>query len=938
MDNNENLTPEELEMLQNEEAQQKTGPNLHDRMTGARNAYNNLQKVSRFFGKTGLAGNGAQAATKMVVRAILSILPIIGTILLIVLGIALVGVIIASIYYSIVNPISTKYSVDEEAIVNEYDNNDIKDDAKDENGNLLSDSSVGGIRNILKTDDMVMDELFGDVPSNKLTIFEEINARFYEWFGVLFGGKYSGPLINKIIEINLEKKLNEMGIEGELDKMEDYEKEKLPLGALITTFSYAYSSQYLSSEGNQYEDVIKNEDGETEEILVDRINPTTPISMIAALFEQKILTLKNPDDIGDLLDHMVFHEFYPTYSWQEINKVPRKDEAGNIISYTIYMGCVQSDNESYDLDYYKYYLYLRYGAYVSGFAVNENSNEYEAPYSSSGATQFLWGKTDVTNYKEDSNHTVAFGYEYFKNLDNAYRTSSEECRLKTVAEKSLEDLQNEANKAVANGETDIPTSYYMLQGESNNSVDTANNFFKKHDVTDGNSVTNLNHEIFSGFSKYDEKADIYSTGGTAPKVKIDNSVPSEDESFVVNAANGEEYEYEHGWIYNRYPFYREEFQVEENDPYEYDEVSTPKTIERQISDIASYKDIFNSVLGYENKYVSKIWSNTFNSDGSESFPLPVGQYKITSCVGERVIDGEFDNHGGIDIAVARDTAVYAWKSGTVVRTNNSCGEGYYGSECGGGYGNFVVIDHGEIDGEKQYSLYAHLKSVSVVSKSQVSAGQQIGVSGNSGSSTGPHLHFEIRTGGTVWSNSTKQDPYPTLAEIVGGENLPDVCVEGTIFNVESTLMDGNISRDESKKQLCQLLVNHFSQNGAIALMANAAHESSYDIGALGDSGTSYGLFQWHNTRMDNLKATFPNSYNTVQSQFEFLLIELDDYSSLNERLVEGNKSSEELAYDFCYEFERPKNKEISCENRMVSYKYVDAKNYVENGCQSKEKK
>lgn len=313
--------------------------------------------------------------------------------------------------------------------------------------------------------------------------------------------------------------------------------------------------------------------------------------------------------------------------------------------------------------------------------------------------------------------------------------------------------------------------------------------------------------------------------------------------------------------------------------------------------------------------------------------MPVGEYTITSCVGERTIDGQFSNHGGIDIAVSRGTPLYAWKSGVVVRTNNSCGEGYYGDTCGGGYGNFVVIDHGEENGEKRYTIYAHMSNTSVLVGDEVSAGQQIGTSGNSGSSTGPHLHFEIRIGGTEWKNSIKQDPYPTLAEIVGGEDMPNQCAEGTIFNVQATLINGNKTNSENKKELCELLVNKFSQNGAIALMANAAHESSYNTGANGDSGTSYGLFQWHAGRKQNLLNAYPNSYNTVQSQFNFLLSELNSYSSLYNDLISGAKSSKELAYDFCYKFERPAKKEISCKNRMSSSKYKDAENYVKNGCQ-----
>ncbi|OKJ94706.1 peptidase [Streptomyces sp. CB03234] len=87
-------------------------------------------------------------------------------------------------------------------------------------------------------------------------------------------------------------------------------------------------------------------------------------------------------------------------------------------------------------------------------------------------------------------------------------------------------------------------------------------------------------------------------------------------------------------------------------------------------------------------------------------------------------------HTGVDFAASSGTSVKAVGQGTVVSAGWS-----------GAYGNEVVIQHA--DGN--YSQYAHLSSLTVSSGQTVSGGQEIGLSGSTGNSSGPHLHFEIRT-------------------------------------------------------------------------------------------------------------------------------------------------------------------------------------------------
>lgn len=111
---------------------------------------------------------------------------------------------------------------------------------------------------------------------------------------------------------------------------------------------------------------------------------------------------------------------------------------------------------------------------------------------------------------------------------------------------------------------------------------------------------------------------------------------------------------------------------------------------------------------------------------------------ITSGFGRRARPkkGASTYHKGIDYGVPYNTAVKATRAGTVRVLRDS------------GYGNYIVIDHGQIDGARMKSLYAHLSKAVVSSGSKVLAGDVIGLSGASGNVTGPHLHFEIHKNGT----------------------------------------------------------------------------------------------------------------------------------------------------------------------------------------------
>lgn len=128
---------------------------------------------------------------------------------------------------------------------------------------------------------------------------------------------------------------------------------------------------------------------------------------------------------------------------------------------------------------------------------------------------------------------------------------------------------------------------------------------------------------------------------------------------------------------------------------------------------------------------------------AEGFIWPVTtSRKISSPQGNRVSPGNgigSSNHKGVDICnVSYSSKIYATKSGKVLIASMP-----YSDPDGGksGYGNYVVIDHGG----GMSTLYAHMSIVKVSVGQYVSQGDVIGVTGNTGASTGPHLHYEVHS-------------------------------------------------------------------------------------------------------------------------------------------------------------------------------------------------
>ena len=149
-------------------------------------------------------------------------------------------------------------------------------------------------------------------------------------------------------------------------------------------------------------------------------------------------------------------------------------------------------------------------------------------------------------------------------------------------------------------------------------------------------------------------------------------------------------------------------------------------------------------------------TTTIPAPSSSGFIWPTpGYYYISSGFGARW----GTTHKGIDIGDAgiMGASVCASKSGTVTYVYNSCTHNYAKTSscgCGGGYGNYIIIQH---DGTYS-TLYGHLTSASVSVGDYVQQGQVIGTVGSTGWSTGAHLHFEVRV------NGKQQDPLDYVSQ------------------------------------------------------------------------------------------------------------------------------------------------------------------------------
>ena len=221
-------------------------------------------------------------------------------------------------------------------------------------------------------------------------------------------------------------------------------------------------------------------------------------------------------------------------------------------------------------------------------------------------------------------------------------------------------------------------------------------------------------------------------------LKEKSSLESQKSSLQTKLENQKDLEFEKKSIYNSLTEEEKNIANEIGDimqENEQIEASIQKMIREAQEAARKKKEAEAAAAAAANNNTSSSNTSTSNSGSNQSsgYLRPVSG-RISSPFGNRIhpVTGVPSFHGGVDFAAPYGTGIKATRAGEIiVKTYNSS------------YGNYIIIDHGN----GIASLYAHMSGFNASIGQEVSQGSIIGFVGSTGSSTGPHLHFEIRVNG-----------------------------------------------------------------------------------------------------------------------------------------------------------------------------------------------
>lgn len=326
-----------------------------------------------------------------------------------------------------------------------------------------------------------------------------------------------------------------------------------------------------------------------------------------------------------------------------------------------------------------------------------------------------------------------------------------------------------------------------------------------------------------------------------------------------------------------------------------------------------YKKALDSLFGKNYKLYNMTQhadSYKANSNIKTSFYWPIGSDEASDAnnniyaktpVNSNIIKFYEETKKGIEIEAKYGTRIIAITSGTVeaVMRNDE-------------YGFFVKIKHGEYT-----AIYGNLNPnvVNILKMGQtVKKGQLVGYLQNDSSvlAGDGKLIFVMQKGNTYVNPLqyiSEANPRPTDAKYL-------------------TYVEGK----DNKQTIClSLLATGFSQEAVAGLLANINAESGFRTNALGDSGTSIGLCQWHAGRYKALKNYCKDRYKTVECQLDYLLYELHNSEKNSFKVLQAKNSAYQMTTKFCQSFERPAGGATSCNKRANNFS-AKFYSYVKNKC------
>ena len=373
-------------------------------------------------------------------------------------------------------------------------------------------------------------------------------------------------------------------------------------------------------------------------------------------------------------------------------------------------------------------LFLSVAVFVGVFAV--------APVSADRASDI---RTEITRLQQQQKEQQA-------EINKLKSDASQQEQLKSAIEKKIALVQQEidaCNRQITEINSQIAANKAEI-AQKNQEIDNNKLAFKKRLRAIYMSNSGSNVQVLLGaddFSQFLELSQLTSSVSARDKLMIEEIVAAVKVLEEKQSENNKLLE-EQMTVKNNITQKQQELKSQSSEIQ-----SVISQIKSDQNDAQQEKNATDAAIkAKQNELNSILYSSSGGNvvyDGGQ-FLWPTTITKISSGFGARW----GTNHNGVDISNGTYGApIYAIADGVVYIVKTGCTHNYgknYSCGCGGGYGNYVAVDHGRgSDGNSYKAYYAPMSSVAVSNGAQVKKGQILGYIGSTGYSTGPHLHFGV---------------------------------------------------------------------------------------------------------------------------------------------------------------------------------------------------